>query len=139
MIDTNTTPAASGQRHHTTSTDNEQTQTTPRQLDLIDHGMHAAKTRAIAAASAMPKAKSRRDAIELHVAGCGVVGATRWEIHEALRIPYTSVCSPVQELVIGGRLHETERTRLTVNGKPAAVLVSGLLPTTNDGPDGVAS
>ncbi|WP_144059498.1 hypothetical protein [Rhodopirellula sallentina] len=128
MSHTNATPAASGQRHDTPEPENGQTLPPPRQLDLMDHGGHAARTRADAAASSLPKSQSRRDAIELHVAGCGADGATRWEIHVALAMPYSSVCSPVHELVVTGRLRETERTRLTAYGKPAAVLVSGLLP-----------
>ena len=61
-----------------------------RQLDLLDHGGHAAQTRAVAAAAARPRQPSRRDAIELYVAGCGPYGATRDEIAEALGMPIQS-------------------------------------------------
>ncbi|WP_283435427.1 hypothetical protein [Neorhodopirellula lusitana] len=123
----NTPPAASGQRHDTPPQPNGQTDSEPTQLDLIDYGQHAAKTRAIAAASSIAKGPSRRDAIELHVAGCGDHGATRWEISQVLAIPYTSVCGPVLALLTTGRLRETERTRETAYGKPATVIVSGLI------------
>lgn len=129
MINPNPTPNTFCQRQDTLDNARGQTPTArPEQQSLLDYGQHAARTRAIAAASAMSKAPSRRDAIELHVAGCGRNGATRWELSEALSIPYTSVCSPVQSLVLSGRLRETEQTRPTAYGKPAAVIVSGLLP-----------
>jgi hypothetical protein len=95
--------------------------------DLFDTGRHARETRANAYAAAMPRRQRRRDAIELHVAGCGARGATRWEIADALAIPYTSVCAPVLDLLTSGRLRETPQTRPTAYGSPAAVIVSALL------------
>lgn len=107
-------------------------QSRPRQLDLIDHGLHSAKTRAVAATAASKTKESRRDRIELYVARCGQRGCTRHEISEALSIPYTSIPSAVLALLASGRIRETERTRLTAFGKPAAVLVSALLRRTHE-------
>ena len=106
---------------------------TYRQLDLLDHGLHAGQTRAQAARDALPKQPRRRDAIELHVATCDRYGATRQEIADALQMPIQSVCGPVLALLTEGRLRETDRTRVTRNGKPAAVLVSAVIGGTGHG------
>jgi hypothetical protein len=119
------TPSRFGDLQHKTTGQREQSRT--QQPDLFDYGQHAARTRATAAADARPKQPRRRDAIELHVASCGQHGATRQEIADALSMLIQSVCSPVSELLKEGRLRETERTRLTPSGKPAAVIVSGLI------------
>ena len=86
------------------------------------------QTRAAAHEAAKPKRKRYRDAIELAVAGSSVRGMTAFEIHVALSIPYSSVQSPVLELIELGRLRRTGETRLTPYGKNAAVIVSALLP-----------
>lgn len=124
------TPQRFGDLQHTAPRHREQSRS--EQRDLFDYGQHAARTRAIAAADARPKQPRRRDAIELHVASCGRHGATRQEIADALSMLIQSVCSPVSELLKAGRLRETERTRMTPTGKPAAVIVSGLISDDDD-------
>lgn len=89
-------------------------------------------TRGIAYASAMKTETPRRDKIESAVIAEGRRGLIAWEIAEALRIPYTSVQSPLKALVASGRLRKTGRTRLTGNGSPAVVYVSSSLREDRD-------
>jgi len=66
---------------------------------------------------------SRRDRVAAFVLSRGPRGATRDEISIALQLPIQSVCHPVNYLLHAGVLIETNRTRLTRYGSPAAVLV----------------
>lgn len=52
-------------------------------------------------------------------------GATRWEIHKATGIAYTTVTPRVLELLHAGKLLQTTRKRLTGNGCKAFVIVAG--------------
>jgi len=97
------------------------------QLQLCDHGGAAARTRAAAARDAMRSARTRRDAVELAVASAGRDGMTRHEVADAIGCPVHGLCRAVIDLRESGRIIETERTRLSPYGRPAAVLVSGLL------------
>ena len=100
---------------------------TATQLDLMDHGRYSHRTRAVAAASANRRTPTRRDEIELFVAGRGNHGATRQEIANALEIGIQSVCGPVCSLIESGRLVETSRKRANPTGSAAAVIVSRLV------------
>lgn len=93
------------------------------QPDLFDSGQHAKQTRAIAAASAIEKAPSRRDRIESFIRSRGPHGATRHEIAAAMDWPLSGVCSPVLAMLRDGRLIETGERRLTQYGSMAAVIV----------------
>jgi hypothetical protein len=114
------TPAACEKRHDKPCGDKPQT---PRQLDLLDHGLNATQTRAIAAAASLTKAPTRRELIADYVHSQGTTGATRQQISDALDLPIQSVCGPVLSMLVSGRLIETDRKRDTSNGKPAAVIV----------------
>jgi hypothetical protein len=98
-----------------------------KQLDLLDHGRYSNETRAIAAASSMKRQRSRRDAIELHIAAKGVYGSTREEVARFLQVGVNYVTGPILALIRSGRLVETSRKRATISGHPAAVIVSRLV------------
>jgi predicted PP-loop superfamily ATPase len=51
-------------------------------------------------------------------------GATRFEIHRATGIKYTTVCGRCNELVTDGKLLSTKRRRKTDTGATAYVLVA---------------
>lgn len=93
------------------------------QPDLFDSGQHAKQTRAIAAASAIEKAPSRRDRIESFIGSRGSHGATRHEIADAMDWPLSSVCAPVLAMLQSGRLIENGDRRETQYGSMAAVIV----------------
>jgi hypothetical protein len=95
-----------------------------QQLNLFSDGNVSRQTRAIAAASSLKREPSKREAIESHIVACGRYGATRNECSDALSIPINCVCGPILALIRSGRLVETNRTRLTPTGHPAAVLVA---------------
>lgn len=116
------TPQRFGDLQHTAPRHCEQSR--PRQPDLFDH---AEDTRRLAYESAHRTARQRRDAIELVVAGAGTAGLTDWEISQELRVPYSSVQGPRQQLVAAGRLRKTKCRRKTGNGGMAAVYVSALV------------
>jgi hypothetical protein len=99
------------------------------QLDLLDHGCHAGQTRAESARQAAPHGHARRDAMERHIVTAGSHGATRDELAIALDLPVQSITGPVSELLAAGRIKENGRKRPTRYGRPAAVLISSLLPT----------
>ncbi|MGB7323425.1 MAG: hypothetical protein WBD31_01045 [Rubripirellula sp.] len=91
--------------------------------NLFDWGQHAQETRAIAAASSLPKHKSRREQIFDYVAECGPVGCLRHDIANHFDWPLSSVCGPVLALLRNGRLIEVGK-RESPYGSPAAVLVA---------------
>lgn len=119
---TDTTPDAIATRHDKPRAP--RTQTTDRQLDLLDYGRHEAETRAIAAASSLPKGPSRRERVIAYVTSCGTYGATPDEISIHLDIPAHSVPSLVGPLRNTGRLVATSKRRNTRCGKPAVVYVA---------------
>jgi hypothetical protein len=99
----------------------------PRDVDLFDYADATFRTRKTAHEKAKPKKRRYRDAIELAVAAAGTDGMTAYELHVALSIPYSSVQSPMIDLVDLGRLRRTDRTRTTGYGGQAAVYVSALI------------
>ncbi len=92
------------------------------QADLLDHGGHAAATRAEAARKAGQRSPSIKARVIDRLAQCGVYGATREELASSLAIPIQSITGPVCELLRGGRLIEPGPTRPTRSGCRAAVL-----------------
>lgn len=96
----------------------------PGQLALFGSNDASKQTRAFAASTSRRSSDGRRDRIESWVRSLGSHGATREEISLAIELPIQTVCPLVQSLEHAGRLVPTKRTRPTLSGKPAVVLVA---------------
>lgn len=97
----------------------------PVQMSLVDCDDATKRTRANAAADAIPKHASRRERVARWIAQRGEYGATRDEIEAAdLGLGIQSVCPIVNELQKQGLIIPTGRTRPTRRGKSAVVMVA---------------
>lgn len=106
---------------------NENTKKPVRQIDLIDHGGHTAKTRSAAMQAANKKLPKRRQMVAELLEAAGPSGLTRLEISDRLSIPYSGVPRLVTELIDAGVVHDTAKKRPTRYGKNAAVVAFGPL------------
>ncbi len=92
-----------------------------RQRDLFqDYGQHTRATRREALQG------GRKPLLERVIAtlrSLGRYGATRWELHELLGVPYQSICRPCLDLVNDHTLTHTGERRKTPTGSWAAVMV----------------
>jgi len=104
------------------------------QMSLFGADSATKETRAIAAASALPKGPSRREMVIDYAKRCGAHGATLDEICIVLGYPPHSLSSVVGTLKKMGRLVPTTRRRLTRCNSPAVVYVvpGASLPTDNE-------
>lgn len=95
----------------------------PVQLALFGADSATKETRAIAAASALPKGPSRREQVITYVQRCGTHGSTADELSVYLGYPPHTMSSLVGSLKKMGRLIPTSRRRPTRLNSPAVVYV----------------
>ena len=99
-------------------------------LDPADAGMgpfgRTSDTSRQAALENYPRAGSQRERVLTSVLRAGQHGRTRDELEQATGLLMQAVTPRVWELVKGGWLIETDRTRTTRHGEAAAVLVATL-------------
>ena len=105
----------------------------PVQMSLFGADSATKETRAIAAASALPRGPSRREQVIAYVERCGTYGATLDEVSVYLGHPPHSMSPVVGSLKKMGRLIPTPRRRMTRCNSPAVVYVvpSSTIPTDN--------
>lgn len=71
-----------------------------------------------------PRRGTQRERVLVQIVSCGVTGATRDEVADLLHMPPNVATPRVLELIQGGHVEETSRTRATRAGEQATVLVA---------------